>query len=432
MWRERRAPACSLVFTSGITDLNTLMKLHEIRQQKAAHVAEARALLAAAETEKRELTTEEKARFDVLKATIGVLEGNEARAQWVEDAERRTAGVPVDQARSNLESRVSVIEAINAQVEGRALTGALAEFNQEQKRNGIQARGILVPTSLFNETRSVQTTTTAARIVPEDFRADQFVGLLRNSMVVRSLGARVLPNLRGDVVIPRQATSSTAQWLAEGDSLSDSGMTFNNITLKPKHVGAITELSRQLLQQSNPAIESLVRDDFINVVSLAIDKALIHGDGIKQPNGLLNSATGTGSLATPTFVNFLKLIESLNLKNISPNAWLTHPEVATKLRSWLKEEGLPGYMMENGSMAGIPVAVTQQIEKKAGTPAKGRMILGDFSEMFVGTWGAVDILANQFAEGPYSRGAVQIRILTTMDMVPRREDAFVVVDDIAI
>lgn len=395
-------------------------------------MAEARALLSTAETEKRQLNADEKARFDVLKATIHVIEGDEARAQFVEDAERRTAGVPVDKARTDLESRVSVMEAINAQVEGRALSGALAEFNQEQKRNGIQARGILVPTALFNETRAAQTTTTAAGIVPEDFRADQFVGLLRNSMVVRSLGARVLPNLRGDVVIPRQATSSTAQWLAEGDSLTDSGMTFNNITLKPKHVGAITELSRQLLQQSNPAIESLVRDDFINVVSLAVDKALIHGDGIKQPKGLLNSETGTGSLSTLNWANAMKLIEWMALKNVNPNAWLTHPEVATKLRTTLREAGLPGYLMEAGNLAGIPVAVTQQIEKKAGTPAKGRMILGDFSEMFVGTWGAVDILANQFAEGPYSRGAVQIRILTTMDMVPRREDAFVVVDDIAI
>ena len=60
------------------------------------------------------------------------------------------------------------------------------------------------------------------------------------------------------------------------------------------------------------------------------------------------------------------------------------------------------------------------------------MILGDFSEMIVGTWGSVDILTNQFAEGPYSRGAVQVRILTTMDMVPRREDAFTVIDDIAL
>ena len=60
------------------------------------------------------------------------------------------------------------------------------------------------------------------------------------------------------------------------------------------------------------------------------------------------------------------------------------------------------------------------------------MILGDFSEMIVGTWGSVDILTNQFAEGPYSRGAVQVRILTTMDMVPRREDAFTIIDDIAL
>ena len=126
---------------------------------------------------------------------------------------------------------------------------------------------------------------TAAGIVPDDFRADQFIGLLRNAMVVKSLGARVLPNLRGDVVVPRQATSSSAQWIAEGSALTDSGMTFDSATLKPRHVGAITELSRQLLQQSNPAIEQLVRDDFVQVVGLAVDKAMLHGNGTTAPEG---------------------------------------------------------------------------------------------------------------------------------------------------
>ena len=67
-------------------------------------------------------------------------------------------------------------------------------------------------------------------------------------------------------------------------------------------MGAITELSRQLLQQANPSIETLVRDDFINVVSLAIDKAMLHGDGVKQPEGLLTAATGTGTLLPPVVV----------------------------------------------------------------------------------------------------------------------------------
>lgn len=405
------------------------MKLHEIRQRKATKVAQARTILTTAETETRSLNPQEQGAFDALKAEIAALEADEARAQFVEDAERRMAGQPVDTARQNLEARVSVIDAITAHLENRALTGALAEFNAEQKRQGVQARGVLVPQSLFSETRAAQTTTTAAGIVPEDFRPDQFVGLLRNSMVVRSLGARVLPNLRGDVVIPRQVGTSTAQWLAEGDGLTDSGVSFDSITLKPKHVGAITELSRQLLQQSNPAIEQLVRDDFIQVVSLAVDKALIHGDGIKQPKGLLSAASGTGTLATLSWEAVLKVLEGLALHNITPNSWLAHPEVATVLRSTLREAGLPGYLLDGGLLAGLPVAVTKQLEANAGATA-GRMIVGDFSEMIVGTWGSVDILTNQFAEGPYSRGAVQVRILTTMDMVPRREEAFTVIDDI--
>jgi HK97 family phage major capsid protein len=80
----------------------------------------------------------------------------------------------------------------------------------------------------------------------------------------------------------------------------------------------------------------------------------------------------------------------------------------------------------------LPVAVTNQLEAKSGTPDKGRIIVGDFSEMIIGTWGAVDILTNQYAEGPYSRGAIQVRILTTMDMVPRRANAFAVIDDLSL
>ena len=405
-----------------------MQTLHAIREQRSQKVNEARSLLASMPT----LTPEAQTKFDAIKAEIVNLEGQEARAQFVEEAERRSLGAPVHKSVTDLENSISIVEAIAAHAENRSLTGALAEYNQEQKRQGVQAKGVLIPHSLF-EKRVAQTTTTAAGIVPEDFRADQFVGLLRNSMVVRSLGARLLPNLRGDVVIPRQATTSTAQWIAEGDALTDSGMTFDNITLTPKHVGAITELSRQLLQQSNPSIEALVRDDFINVVSLAIDKALIHGDGVKEPEGLLTAATGTGTLGAPTWAKVLTVLQGLAMKNITPNAWLTHPEVATKLRSMLTTDGLPGWMLDdNGRLAGLPVAVTNQLVKKAGTPATGRMIVGDFSEMIVGTWGSVDILTNQYAAGPYSRGAIQVRILTTCDMVPRREDAFTVIDDVTL
>ena len=407
------------------------MSLASIRETRAQKVAEMRTMLNTAQGEKRSLNPAEQTAFDGLKAAVTNLEGEESRAVFLEEAERRSMGTPVDKSAANLESRISLVDAINAQIENRSLTGALAEYNQEQKRNGTQAKGVLIPQSLF-EKRAAQTTTTAAGIVPEDFRADQFVGLLRNATLIKSLGARILPNLRGDTVIPRQATTATAQWIAEGTALTDSGITFDNVTLKPRHVGAITELSRQLLQQSNPAIEQLVRDDFVQVVGLAVDKAMLHGNGTTEPEGLLTAATGTGTLATLNWTTILKVLEDLALVNVNPNAWLTHPAIATKLRAALKTAALPGYLMENGQMAGLPVAVTNQLAKKTGAPDKGRIIVGDFSEMVIGTWGSVDILTNQFAEGPYSRGAVQVRILTTVDMVPRRENAFSIIEDLAL
>lgn len=407
------------------------MKLNDLREQRALKIAEARALVDKAGAENRNLTADEQKAFDGLKAGITEIEAQEARAVFLEDAERRSLGTP-DKPRADMESAVSIVEAINAQVENRSLTGALREYNDEQKRQGASPRGVLVPHSLFNEQRAAQTTTTAATITPDDYRADLYAGLLRNSLALQSLGARHLPNLRGDVIVPRQKTAHSAEWLAEGDSLTDSGMTFDSVKLQPRHIGALTELSRQLLQQSNPAIEDLVRRDFIQVVSLAVDAAMIDGDGVKEPEGLLTAATGTGSLSTLSWASVLELIESLALLNVKPNAWVTHPEVATKLRSTLKAASAGSeYLMQGGQMAGLPVTVSNQIAAKSGTPDTGRVILGDFSEMLIGTWGAVEVVANPWGAA-FERGGVQVRILTTLDMVPRRESAFVIVDDVTL
>ena len=410
------------------------MKTHEIREAKAAKVAEMRTLLAG------EQTPESTQRFDALKAEVEKLEADEARAAYLAEVERRAQGEPVDKSMSALESRVTLLDAINAQVENRAVTGALAEYNQERARQGVTARrgGVLVPSSLF-EKRTTQDTTTQSKIVPDDYRADQFIGLFRNSMVMRSLGARLLSGLRGDVVIPKQTGASTAYWVAEGDSLTESNPTFDTIKMTPKHVGALASMSRQLLQQANPSIEQLVRDDFVSVIGLAIDKAMIHGLAANdEPVGILNT-TGiqTGSLATLDWEAVIALLEKLALQNLTPNAMITHPAVATVLRTTLKDSVAGAeYLMQGGSVAGVPVNVTNQLDAKvtAGPPAvtTGRLIVGDFSQMIVGEWGSAEILANPYAPTYYEAGAVQLRIMATMDMVVRNPKAFVSVDDIGL
>ena len=408
------------------------MQLHQIREARAQKVAEARSLLASTP----QLNAEGQAKFDKLKSEITALEADEQRAEFLETAERRSLGAPVHKSEAALEGRVNVLDAIAAQIENRSVTGALAEFQAEAKRQGLTARngGILVPTSIF-EKRATMTTTGAAAVVPDDYRADQFIGLLRNSLIVRSLGARVLTGLRGDTVLPKATGAATAYWVAEGDSLTESNTTYSSIKLEPKTVGALTAFSRNLALQSNPSIEALLRDDIAAVVGLAVDKALLHGTAVaKQPVGILNvSGIQTASLATLSWAAIVAMLEKLGLENVSPNAVLTHAKAATKLQTTLKDASAGSvYLMDGGRVAGLPAYVTNQLDAKTGTPDKGRVIAGDFSQIVIGEWGVTEILANPYAAGYYEKGDVQLRIMHTMDAVVRHPKAFVVADDLGI
>jgi len=409
-----------------------MQALHAIREQRAAKVNEARSLLASSP----QLNAEGQAAFDRIKKEITELEAQEQRAVFIEDMERKSLGQPVDKARNDMEGQVNVLDAIAAQIENRSVTGALAEFQAEAKRQGLTARngGILVPTSIF-EKRATMTTTGAAAVVPDDYRADQFIGLLRNSLIVRSLGARVLTGLKGDTVIPKATGAATAYWLNEGDALTESNTTYSSIKLEPKTVGALTAFSRQLALQSNPSIEALLRDDISAVVGLAVDKALIHGTAAaKQPVGILNVVgIQTASLATLSWAAIVAMLEKLGLENIQANAIVTHAKAATKLQTTLKDATAGSeYLMAGGRVAGLPAYVTNQLDAKTGTPDKGRIIAGDFSSLVIGEWGVTEVLANPYAAGYYEKGDVQLRIMHTMDAVVRHPKAFVVADDLSI
>lgn len=406
------------------------MQLHEIREAKASKVNEARTLLASSPT----LNADGQAKFDALKAEITALEGQEGRAQFVEDMERRT--VPTDKPRAALEARITLLEAVTAQVEQRAAAGALGEYQAEMARAGVTPHhgGLLVPSSLF-EQRATMLTTGNPAVTPADNRPDQMIGLMRNALAVRALGARVLPGLRGDTVIPRQSSAGTAFWVAENGSLTESSPTFDNVTLKPKHVGALSSVSRQLLQQSNPAIEQLLRDDMVAVVGLAIDKAMLHGlTANNEPNGILNTVgIQTANLATLSWAAIVAMFEKLGLENFTPNAALTHAKAATKLQTTLKDAASGSeYLLQGGRVNDTAAYVTNQLDAKAGTPAKGRVLVGDFSQLVIGEWGSAEILANPYAAGYYEKGAIQLRIMATVDMVLRNPKAFVLAEDLAI
>lgn len=399
------------------------MTLQEIRQRKAAKVAEQRAMLAKAQTENRNLTAEESAKFDSLKGEVIDLEAAETRQQFVDEQERRASGTPVHNAGNdtiaNLESRVSLLDVVAAQVAGRALTGAAAEYAQEaERRSGRKPNGVFVPLSVLEKRTNL--TTTAPEIVQTVHRGDQFVGPLRDSLVVRQMGVRVLSDLTGVIEIPKWGSGLTAAWVSENEAIATSDMTFDKVSLSPRHVGAISSWSRQLAQTSNPSIEALLRDDLAFVIGAAVDKAIVSGDGVKEPQGIIG-ATGvqTGDVPT-TWEELLELEGLLDDINVRNAAWYTSPAFLRPLRATLKSDVAGAeYIATRKSIGELPAYTSNAAPDGTG-------ILGDWSQVILGTWGTLDVLVNPYESAAYSRGNVLIRAMMTCDTVLRHPQAFVV------
>ena len=411
------------------------MTIAAIRESRAAKVASMRTLLSTAEGERRSLSATEQTTFDTLKTDITGLEAQEARAAFLDDAERRSMGSPVgDKSLTDLHRSVNVLDVIRAQMEGRSLTGAALESHQEsERRTGRKAQGVFVPLAAL-EQRAVNTTATAPELIATNNRADLYIEPFRNNLLARRLGVRVLSGLTGNVSIPKFATGNSAGWVAENSALTTpAAMTFDSVSLSPKHAGGMVEMSRQLIQQSSPDIESLVRNDLSALLAEAIDSALIKGGGANEPTGVLATVgIQTANLATLSWANVLAMLQKLDISNASAANIVASMKVKAKLQGTLKASGIAGYLMEGGRMADLPVYFSNQVAEKTGTPNTGKVIAGDWSQVMLGIWSEVDILVNPFAETAYSKGNVLVRAMSTVDIAVRHPEAFVFAEDVTI
>ena len=332
--------------------------------------------------------------------------------------------------------KFSITKAIASKLDAGVDAGREREISQEiARRTGRQFEGIAVPMEVFEE-RVLTTAAPAAgpgsNIISTDHRGDLFIDRLRAALRIRGLGATVLSNLRGNVDIPKLQASATAGWVAENAGLSSSDHQFDKVQLTPKHAGAITEFSRNMVLQSSPDIEQLVRNDFAAVLAETIDQAAINGGGGNEPTGITGQTDVlTGSLATPSWSEVLSIVEEIEENDNAGTAWLTHPSVVRLLRSTLKETGDAGagYIMEGSRrLADFPLTSTTLVPT-SGSPLTATAIFGRWSDLLIGYWSAFDLLVNPYESTAYSKGNVQVRAMMTTDVAVRHPESFVVTTD---
>lgn len=400
------------------------MKLNALREQRSTKVASMKALVDKAAAESRDLSAEEIQQFDALKVEERTLAAQVERAEYLGDLERRSAGEPVSGNPSadfdRLAGSVSVVKVLKAQMEGRSLDGAEGEYAKEaEKRSGRKAEGAFVPFKSLE--KRANTTVTAPELIGTDHRAQDYIGPLRESLVARALGVRVLSGLVGNVSIPKFGSGLETGWVTEGQAVPEGEMGFDAITLTPRHVGGKSEMSRQLLQQSAPGIEQLVREDLSFLIAKQIDRAIINGSGLAgEPRGILNTLGIQTADMPDTWLEVLAMLQKLDDVEIANGRWLTTSTIRTLLAGTEKVVGSgSGFLYQGGTLADLPLTTSKNVPEK-------KLILGDFSQVLLGVWSEVDILTNPFAEPAYSRGGVQVRAMATVDTAVRHPQGFVV------
>lgn len=285
-------------------------------------------------------------------------------------------------------------------------------------------------------------------LVATDLQGDNFVEILRNRAVLLNLGARTLGGLVGNVAIPSQVGPATASWLPEGGAPIESQQTFGQVLLAPKTVGAYTDFSRRLLLQSSPNIESLVRRDLAGALSVEIDRVAIAGSGTgNEPLGILN-ASGVGAVAVGanggslTWSHILQLEEGLANANADVGdalGYVTNYKVRRALKSTTKTtDGASGFIWSDemrdangfGKLNGYPAAASNYVPSnltKGTGVGLSAVIFGNWSDVLIGMWGGLDILADKFSLS--TSGGTRVVALLDLDVAIRHVASFVVLKD---
>ncbi|MBB3175571.1 HK97 family phage major capsid protein [Endobacter medicaginis] len=315
-----------------------------------------------------DLSGEMRSRWEALETEQRTLNNRIARQRLINEYDRNAPAVPLDDGdRQYVQMGVGLLAAIRAAMgDTDREAGRAREASQELARRsgrGPQQGGILwnpaaAPRIEHRVVTTGQQSTSGngSALVQHVQRADLFVDVLRNALIVARLGGRYIPNLSGSVSIPRKTASSNVFWVGEGQPITASDPTFDQINMTPKTAGAITEFSRNMVLQSSPEIEQLAQDDLARDVASAIDMAALVGTGTGyQPAGIATVSPNVSySKSGAVYSDFTGALTRLETANVNASGWALGSGVRGALMATAQTGAENVLMGLNGSIFGLP------------------------------------------------------------------------------
>ena len=257
------------------------------------------------------------------------------------------------------------------------------EARSEMTKSGLTYSGqIQLPVTESRATISV----TAEHGDLIETTVENILAPLQDNLVLVNAGANYLNGLINDVQIPTM-TAENVGWVGEISSASDGAGSFDHITLSPKRLSAYIDVSRQLLIQDSVGAENMIRTQLVAAIGQKLEETILG-----TAAGTTTKPAGIGYGLTATEISDFKGICGVEAELEDANLWggyhyIVSPSTKSSLRSMIKGTNATGMVMENGEIDGTPAEVTNHV-------ADNCYYVGDFSQLYIGQWGSVDLVVD--------------------------------------
>ncbi|EJI7308407.1 phage major capsid protein [Escherichia coli] len=298
---------------------------------------------------------------------------------------------------SKMEKTFDLNNVIRSLVDGAALGANEAEYSAmaagAAMQRGRAARGgsVFVPAAALRAASEGNTKATLTAVTDEKLLTESYVEMLLPQSVLGRLGVTVLSGLNSPIAVPKMTASSVDAFgfVDENGSAPESKATFENVKMAPKTFAGGNPISRQSLK-TVPNIATLITDHINKAVRIKLEQLILSDkDNTRGPKGLVKQLVDGGRVAKKaafSYKDFLKEIAALTDAGVPAQAikFAMSGATAAELESTLKDNGVSGYIIENGKLAGYDVVTSGVI------PAD-HIVLGDFSGIMIGEWGGLEL-----------------------------------------
>lgn len=179
-------------------------------------------------------------------------------------------------------------------------------------------------------------------LVPETLRSE-ILALTLEDGVMRE-GATIIPmdSLRVPIPAIDDTTHATsvfggvqAFWTAEGATMRATAPSFGRVVLEAAKLTAFTQIPNELLQDSVTPMDVWFRTFFPQAVSFFEDLGFLTGDGVNQPEGLINCpgavVVDPGTTATIALADVIAMLCRLWPPSLKRARWACSPDALRQL-----------------------------------------------------------------------------------------------------